>query len=652
MVDWTRLRILLFFPLVLLALWACEAQQQPVLVVAVDDALTEQPIAGADCRLLETITQTDRLGQCRFASWTVEDTVRVSAAGYQPDEIALAGLRVPREQAEVKTMLSLFPDRVEGTVLDGYTGEPIAAALVDDGKETVRTDASGHFVVLTPTFPVDLVVHAAGYEPAGGRFQTTQVELSLRPNTLEGQILDRYSGESITGAVVTLAASPPVTTTTGEDGRYRFEEVPEAFDLQVEAPRYRPEAVSLERTTYHDLSLRPTFLEGLVRGGDDGRPVARARVLWDGDYLHTDKAGRFLLQDVPEEITLQVLSPGFAKQVLTVRETASVTIDLQPFAVQGIYITSFVASTTDWFTELLDFVAETELNAVVIEAKDAFGAVAYDSQVPLVRELETASPRYDVAKVLQQCRERGIYTIAYIVTFEDSRLADARPEWAVQSVSRGGPWQDRKGLRWTDPYRREVWAYNIAIARELAQLGFDEVQFDYIRFPTDGSISDVRYAEETSVEKQYDAITGFVREAYDELAPTGAFISADVFGYAAWRKMWEQGQDLSQMTHYLDYICPMSYPSHYTPGELGCANPNACPYEIVLETLERAQAQMAEGQRARLRPWVQDFDLGDPPYGPVQVEAQIRAAWDGGAAGWCLWNAGNVYTTGVDYSPQ
>jgi hypothetical protein len=116
--------------------------------------------------------------------------------------------------------------------------------------------------------------------------------------------------------------------------------------------------------------------------------------------------------------------------------------------------------------------------------------------------------------------------------------------------------------------------------------------------------------------------------------------------------MWEQGQDISLMTHYLDYICPMSYPSHYTPGELGCANPNACPYEIVLETLNRAHAQMTEGQRAILRPWVQDFDLGAPPYGPPEVQAQILASWDGGAVGWCLWNAGNVYTQGVDYSPQ
>jgi len=303
-------------------------------------------------------------------------------------------------------------------------------------------------------------------------------------------------------------------------------------------------------------------------------------------------------------------------------------------------------------------VDRSELNAVVIEAKDAWGFVTYDSQLPQVQEYGTLDVRYDVHEVLRQCRERGIYTIAYIVTFEDSQLPKARPEWAIQSTS-GGLWENWSGLNWGDPTREEVWEYNIAIARELAELGFDEVQFDYIRFPTDGPTGQLLYyddlrglTEEERIQKQYDIITAFVKRAYEELAPTGAFISADVFGYAAWRKMFEQGQDISQMTYYLDYFCPMAYPSHYSRGEQGCANPASCPYIIVLETVKRAGLQMTEGQRARIRPWLQDFTLaGDPFYGPAEIEEQIRAAYDGGSVGFCLWNAGNVYTRGVDYSP-
>jgi hypothetical protein len=650
----------LFFPL-LLGLFSCEQvkpARRPPLVVAVGDSFTQQPIEGATCVLLETTTLSDSRGRCRFEVWAQENTVIFTAPGYQRNELSLTGVEAPPALHEVVVDVPLLPDHLEGTVRDAYSLEPIAYASVHNLQgETVQSDEAGQFTLQDPQFPITLTVLAPGYEVAESSFHSTTVELFLRPNTLHGQVQDRYSGEPLSGAVLTLAASEPVTTTTDTEGRYHLDGVPESFLLRVEYPRYRPEEFALEQITQHDVLLRPAFLEGVVRNEQDGQPLAKARVIYQGQVQHTDLLGHFSLEDVPEELELQVLAPGFAKSTITIEESSSVTVDLEPFAVQGIYVTSFVVSTYgvegyDLFTPLLDFVEQTELNAMVIEAKDAWGTVAYNSQLPLVQELDTASPRYDVQEILEECRRRGIYTIAYIVTFEDSWLVDARPEWGVQSAGSGVPWTDRKGLKWADPYRREVWDYNISIARELAELGFDEVQFDYIRFPTDGSLGDVKYAEETSIEKQYDTIAAFVEQAYNELTPTGAFVSADVFGYAAWRKMWEQGQDISLMTHYLDYICPMSYPSHYTPGELGCANPNACPYEIVLETLNRAHAQMTEGQQAKLRPWVQDFDLGAPPYGPLEVQAQILASWDAGGVGWCLWNAGNVYTQGVDYSPQ
>ncbi len=648
--------------LLLLLLWACEVvplapspTPLPLLVVVLRDELSRRPIRGGECRLAEATVAVDPAGRCRFATWPMTGTLTVAAPGYQEGRLALGDLDASGSD-EVTVEVTLLPAQAEGVVRNAYTGRPVDGATVHVNRgRTVQSDAMGRFLLEEPGFPFTLTVQAPGYEPATTSFATTTVEVALRPNTLTGQVLDRYSGEPLSGAKVVLWADDPLSATTDAEGRYYLEGVPEAFRLQVAFPRYVTEEVALERVTGHDLSLRPNFLEGQVRD-QNGRPLPQARVIWQGQVVHTDEQGRFSFENLPEAVVLQVLSPGFAKAVLTVTQSASVTVDLEPFAVQGIYVTSFVVSTYgtsgDLFTPLLDFVEQTELNAMVIEAKDAWGAVAYDSQVPLVQELGTASPRYEVAEILQECRRRGIYTIGYIVTFEDSRLVDARPEWGVQSISRGGPWTDRKGLKWADPYRQEVREYNIAIARELAELGFDEVQFDYIRFPTDGVLSDIRYAEETSIEKQYATTAAFVRRAYEELAPTGVFISADVFGYAAWRKMWEQGQDISLMTHHLDYICPMAYPSHYSPGEQGCANPNACPYPIVLETLKRAHAQMSEGQRARLRPWLQDFDLGVPPYGPTEVEAQIRAARDGGAVGWSLWNAGNVYTQGVDYSPE
>ncbi len=643
-----------FLLLLTLLLFSC-GTGRPALHIRVQDALTNRPLTGARCFLSTGQAKSDASGLCRFTEWLSPGLLRVYAPGYLTAETDLPPLP---DKARIVTMtVALSPERATGTVLDAYTSRPIAGAEVQASGRIFLTDPDGRFSIFAPSFPLTLTARAAGYEAARDTFLTPTFSLSLRPNTLEGTVRDGYDGRAVAGARITLTGSLLLTTTSRPDGRYRLEGVPERFTLQLQAARYRPAKVVLERTTRQDISLRPAFLRGLVRD-EAGHPVPQARVVCAGRYTHTDAQGRFFLEEVPEVAVVQVLAPGFAKKTITVTDTPSITVALTPFAVQGIYVSSYVISTydgdpdtEDWFTLLLDFIEETELNAMVLEVKDAWGTVAYNTQISQVLELGTADPRYDVSRILQECHRRGIYTIAYIVTFEDSRLAEARPEWAVQSASRDKPWRDNRGLHWMDPYRPEVWEYNLAIARELAGLGFDEIQFDYIRFPTDGNISDIVYAEETDLEKQYATIAGFVQRAYEELAPLGVFVSADVFGYAAWRKMWEQGQDISLMTHYLDYLCPMSYPSHYSPGEQGCANPNDCPYTIVLETIKRAYTQMAEGQRAKVRPWLQDFDLGEPPYGPKEIQEQIRAAHDGGAVGWCLWNAGNVYTDGVDYSP-
>jgi len=645
-----RLPTLLLFVILLFDLVSCQSQG-PDLVVTVRDGLTQRPLAEARCSLPEGRARSDASGQCILKGWTTEDSLSVTALGYQGQEVRLAGLQLAGDPPQAKIEVSLFPDHTGGTVLDDFAGQPVAEAEVSLAGETVLSDAAGQFIFRDPTFPFTLMVRATGYAAWQGSFLTTTVTIPLRPNTLEGTVSDERDGKPIAGATVTVSATAPMSTTTGADGNYRLEGLPEIFVLYVKAPGFRRVEARPERSTRLDVSLPPSILDGVVRDGRDGQPLSKARVIWGGGWLHTDEQGRFHLEGVADREVLQVLSPGFAKAVVTVTEETSLTVDLTPFAVQGIYVTGYVAGTPDWFPQLLDFVDQTELNAMVIEVKDAYGAVTYDSQVPLVQELGTADPRFDVREVLRQCHERGIYTIAYVVTFEDSYLADARPEWGIHNTW-GELWRNGAGLRWADPYRREVWEYDVAIAKELAELGFDEVQFDYIRFPTDGDTSIIVYSQETSIEKQYDAIAGFVEYAYNEIAPTGAFISADIFGYAAYRKMWEQGQDLSRMGHFLDYVCPMAYPSHYSPGEQGCANPNACPYEIARETMLQAHGQMTGTQRAKVRPWLQDFDLGAPDYGPAEVSAQIKGVWDGGGWGWCLWNAGNEYSYGVDYSPQ
>ena len=653
----------LALPLLLLALLAACSGPQTVLVVNVLDNLTQHPIAGAECRLAEETARTNAQGVCRIATWTPEGTLQVSAANYQPGEAGLAGLVAGEEIPTVTATVGLYPDRFAGLVLDDYIGAAVAAQVTTPRK-TLVADEAGRFTVLTPTFPLSLTVQAEGYDSWQGSFMTATGSIVLRPNTVRGVVTSLDTGLPLDSAVVTLTGSPVLTATTGADGTYLLRGVPEDFSLQVKAPQHRGETIALARTTAHDFALRPAYLRGLVLD-EAGQPISQTRVVAGNTFVHTDAAGRFFFPEVPETVAVKALAPGYAKQIITITEAPSLTFTLTPFHAQGIYVTAYVAGTTDWFDALLDFVDQTELNAIVLEVKDAWGAVVYDSQVPLVQELRAANTddalwdvRYNVQDILRKCHERGIYVIAYIVTFEDSQMPELHPEWAIHNAS-GGLWSDRKGLNWTDPYRQEIWDYHVDIATELVGLGFDEIQFDYVRFPTDGDISEIFYSQDVSgltqeerIQKQYDTIAGFLHYAYDELGPRGAYLSADVFGYAAWRKMWEQGQDISLMGHYIDFLCPMAYPSHYTNGELGCANPASCPYEIVLETVNRAYAQFNAGQRAKVRTWVQDFTLsGDPDYGPFEVGEQVRANNDGGGIGFLLWNAGNRYTDGVNYSP-
>lgn len=310
--------------------------------------------------------------------------------------------------------------------------------------------------------------------------------------------------------------------------------------------------------------------------------------------------------------------------------------------VKGIYVPSGPASQKEWFDQLVDLVEATELNAMVIDIKEAEGIVLYPSKMPQVVE-NKATGNYikDLSATLADLRERGIYTIARIVTFKDSALARAHPEWAVRTSS-GGVWRDRTGAAWMNPYKRDVWEYNLAIAKEAARLGFDEIQFDYVRFPSDGNVKDASYPDQDERPKA-KVIGEFLQYARRELAPLDVFVSADVFGLVPTVvDDMTIGQYWEELAPAVDYISPMAYPSHYGPGLFGLANPNAAPYETVRNTMEDAQARTGPLDAA-IRPWLQDFSLGYP-YGPEEVRAQIRAAEEMGARGWLLWNPSARYT--------
>ncbi|MFO8059492.1 MAG: putative glycoside hydrolase [Bacillota bacterium] len=314
--------------------------------------------------------------------------------------------------------------------------------------------------------------------------------------------------------------------------------------------------------------------------------------------------------------------------------------------IRGLYVPVGVARDSARLDRLIDLVLATELNAMVIDLKDDNGWVAYDSALDSVNVYSTKQPRLgELEELAGRLDELGIYAIARLVVFKDSRLAAARPDLAVQHRD-GGLWRDRTGTAWLDPHSREAWQYCIDIAVEVAEAGFPEVQFDYVRFPTDGAVSSARYTWADEGVSGADVITAFLEEAQWALAGVGAASSVDVFGLVTTvTDDMRIGQNWERLVEVVDYISPMVYPSHYGPNIYGLPVPNEAPYETVWHAMRDALERTTD-RDAIIRPWLQDFSWGYR-YGPAEVRGQIDAAYEWGIDSWLLWNAGGVYTRGA-----
>ncbi|MFA6410485.1 MAG: putative glycoside hydrolase [Candidatus Buchananbacteria bacterium] len=314
---------------------------------------------------------------------------------------------------------------------------------------------------------------------------------------------------------------------------------------------------------------------------------------------------------------------------------------------KGIYLTAYTAGSKERRQALVDLINQTELNSIVIDVKDYSGKIFFAANMPLADKIDSKEIRIpDLAQWVPELKKQGIYTIARIAVFQDPYLAEKMPEVALKNKE-GGVWRDRKGLSWVDPTQKMVWDYNIDLAKEAIKLGFDEVNFDYIRFPTDGDIKQIVYAnlDNATMEGKSIAMAKFYKYLSQSLAFYPVLTSADLFGMVLWRDDGLNiGQRLQDAAPNFDYICPMVYPSHYPPDFQGFSNPADHPYEIVYESLIRAKDDLANS-RAKLRPWLQDFDLG-AEYTPEMIKLQTKATYDSNGFGWLLWNASNRYTAG------
>lgn len=341
-----------------------------------------------------------------------------------------------------------------------------------------------------------------------------------------------------------------------------------------------------------------------------------------------------------------------------------------PEAVKAIYMTSCASSLKSFREKLVHIANTTEVNSIIIDVKDYSGTLTFFSENQILSGTTGKGCRTrDLREFIGELHRNGIYAIARITVFQDPYYTHAHPELAVKRASDGAVWKDRKGLSFIDVSAKPYWDYIVEIGKESYAMGFDELNFDYVRFPSDGDMKDIAFTWGTKGMSKAESLEHFFAYLHDALSPIGAKISVDLFGMTATNNDdLNIGQVLERALPYFDYVCPMVYPSHYPPMFNGWANPNDHVYDVVHFSMSRAAERAVATttpvvhlgaermgtstpplytkeayDKNKLRSWIQDFNYGGT-YGPTEVRAEIQATYDSGLNSWLIWDPKNVYT--------
>ncbi len=609
------------------------------------DATSGHPLAGAQIASDSAQTSTGPGGQFTM-DLVVASSLAVTARGYMPVQLAdaeVGALFDESGRANEALVLSLSPRVLTGTVSDGERS--LAGVEVSVGEQSTHTDQAGHYE-LTHVEPGEWVSFAhAEYQPQQGPEYTGQSSMDaiLTPWQVLLRVRDAQTDQPIAGAEIVLEGASILADGMGEAA---FRILP-GVQLEVRAFGYRAETQVYQGEDTLHLGLQPVGVAGVVLRQGDQQPIAGATVLVmaseaEPKLLHTDGQGRFVLEEEAAVTQMVAKSPGYRRAIADLAGAGFVTIELEPFEARAIYIPFGLLKLPERIEELLTLVEETELNAVVVDVKGDRARLAWDSQVPLAREMGAYDDDVmDLRQFLQACHERGIYTIARMVVFKDDLLAEARAELAVKRES-GVAYADLEDLRWVDPFHQEVQDYNISLAQEIAAMGFDEVQFDYLRFPSDGSVTGLVYSQPATFDGRTEAIAAFCARAHEALSWSPAFFSADVFGLTPWvvpEGDMGIGQRIDDIAPGTDYLSPMLYPTTFAMEALGYPNPGLFPYGVIYRSVLKAR----ERTDTLVRPWLQAYSIGGIEYGPVEMLKQRRAAEDAGSSGWIFWHSGGSY---------
>ena len=392
-----------------------------------------------------------------------------------------------------------------------------------------------------------------------------------------------------------------------------------------------------------ELPLQPMLISGTLEDSATGQPIPGASVYYASQRSTTDEAGRFQFSRGPVEADVLVRAAGYRQAELSPDD--SLVARLEPFEVRAVYLSQAAMEAPDRFERVQNLLRQTHLNSVIVAVKGPRGHLSLETHHPLAsdgggrRGLPNRSPAGEVKRWQQE----GIYTIAYIALFRDHSLAAARPELALRSLRTRQIIRDASGMGWTNPAAEDVRGYNIAVAKAAAAAGFDEIQFDFARYPVtplsaEGVSSEVR-------RQRLETIVSFLREATAALAPYNVFVGASVLGSVCTiRKVGSFGQRLEEFASAADYVSPMLYPSSFRPSSRH-PEPLEKSFELVSENLAQAISRLG-GNSRKLRPWLQNFPDGAAPripLSPKTIRSQVQAATDAQAGGWMLWDATSRY---------
>lgn len=574
-------------------------------------------------------------------------TLTVQADGYLPVQATVPRGQLPGQSASLPIVLT--PNTLSGTVRDLETGAPVTGSSIAIGELSFTTDEQGHYTLHRIRSGALVNASMPGYLAEKVVFSGQEVQdFALQPTGTEIRVLDQYTQLPVANASVTYDST---ASTTDANGATVIKRLLANSTLLIQAAGYEPVEQVYSSGESLVITLRPNTLQGVVRDSRGGTSIAGAvvKVMSAGQVITsalTGQDGRYFLESLPAAVTLTVTALDYERFEKPVGPVTTMDVDLKRFEVRGIYVPLGLLTSQRRILELLDLVDQTELNTIVVDVKNDRGWLAFPSvQVEAKRSKAYQPDVMDIGSFLELCQQRSIYTIARIVLFKDPALAAAYPEWAVHTAD-DRLYVDTEGSAWMDPFRAEVQDYLVAMAKEVAGLGFDELQFDYIRFPSDGPARKAKYSQESTVESRCTAIREFCARLRRELEPYGVVLSADLFGLTVWVDPENDmgiGQRVIDIAPSVDYLSPMLYPSTFISGNLGYDEPMRYPYEIVY----RSCIELSKRTQTRVRPWLQHYSWKEVTYGTEELRLEKKAAEDAGTYGWMFWHAGGRYDANV-----